>query len=174
MRQSRLALFATPLLASLPALAAHAAGAAIQMSPAAQTAKTKSYEFKLSIGMPEKMWTPAQVKSKHPTSGEVMLSGSMGGAMSMGGAARHLEVHITSRSSGKVVSGAHPSISAIDTSVKDAMTIKVAVAAMEGVSAGAADLHYGNNVHLIAGHTYRITVTLNGERAVFRDKVASS
>ena len=45
---------------------------------------------------------------------------------------------------------------------------------MEGVSAGTADLHYGNNVHMVAGHTCRITVTLNGERAVFQIKVPAA
>ena len=94
--------------------------------------------------------------------------GSMAGAMSMGGSQRHVEVHITSRATGKVVAGAHPTISAIDTNVKSAMTIKVPVAAMQGVITGAADLHYGNNVDLVAGHVYKVTISLNGERAVFQ------
>jgi len=117
------------------------------------------------------MWTPAQVKAKHPTSGEVMLMGSMGGApMAMGGLQRHLEVHITSRVTKKVVMGAHPTISAIDTTATNAMAIKVPVAEMEGVNAGAADLHYGNNVNLVADHVYKITVNLRGVRAVFQIK----
>ena len=45
------------------------------------------------------------------------------------------------------------------------MPIKVPVAEMQGVLSGAADLHYGNNVNLIGGHTYRVTVTLTGEHA---------
>ena len=118
--------------------------------------------------MPEQMWTPAQVKANHPSTGEVMVMGSMGGAMSMGGSQRHLEVHILSRATGKAVAGAHPTMSAIDTTMKDSMPIKVPVAAMEGVTSGAADLHYGNNVHLIGGHVYKVTVTLNGQRAVLR------
>jgi hypothetical protein len=67
-------------------------------------------------------------------------------------------------------SGAQPTIGAIDVSVKNAMTMKIPVAVMEGVSSGAADLHYGNNVDLVSGHTYKVTVTLNGERAVFQIK----
>ena len=96
--------------------------------------------------------------------------GSMGGAMSMGGSQRHVEVHITARATGKVVAGAHPTITAIDTIVKNAMMIKVAVAAMQGVISGAADLHYGNNVQLVAGHIYKVTISLKGEHTTFQMK----
>jgi hypothetical protein len=99
-----------------------------------------------------------------------MVMGSMGGGMSMGGSQRHVEVHITNRPTGKVVAGVHPSISAIDTGAMNAMAIKVPIAAMEGVLAGASDMHYGNNVKLIAGHTYKVTIILNGERASFQIK----
>jgi hypothetical protein len=154
----------TAVLLAPPAFAASGASRA----PGPQTRSTKSFVFKLSIGMAEQMWTPAQVRAKHPKTGEVMVMGSMGGAMSMGGSQRHLEVHITSRVTGKVVAGARPTISAIDANVKNAMAIKVPVAAMQGVSAGAVDLHYGNNVALVAGHTYKVTITLKGERVVFQ------
>jgi hypothetical protein len=144
------------------------------MTPTTQTKATKSYVFKLTVGMSEQMWTPAQVKAKHPTSGEVMLMGSMtSSGMSMGGSLRHLEVHITSRPSGKVVVGAHPAITTLDTSVKHGMMSTVPVAVMEGVGAGVADLHYGNNVDLVDGHLYTITITLNGQRAAFRIKSPS-
>ena len=89
----------------------------------------------------------------------------------MGGSARHLEVHIRSRASGKVVVGARPAISALDTTAKNAMAIKVPVAEMQGVMEGAADLHYGNNVDLAPGHVYRVAITLNSERALFMIKV---
>jgi hypothetical protein len=161
----RLIRFAIPTLASLLAPFSHAAAASTSTSPAAQ-ATTKSYHFKLSIGMSEQMWTPAQVKAKHPKTGEEMLMGSMSSAMSMHGSQRHLEVFILSRSTGKPVAGAHPTISALDTSVKNAMPIKVPVAEMEGVLAGSADLHYGNNVTLVPGHAYAVTVVLNGQRAI--------
>lgn len=160
---------AVTLTVVLLAPAAFAASRAVAPgSP--QTTSTKSYVFKLSIGMSERMWTPAQVRAKHPKTGEVMVMGSMGGAMSMGGSERHVEVHITSRATGKVVVGAHPSIYVVDTEVKNAMSIKVTVAAMQGVLSGAADLHYGNNVRLVAGHAYNVTITLKGERTVFRMK----
>ena len=91
----------------------------------------------------------------------------MNNAMSMGGSARHLEVHITSRGTGKVVAGAYPTISAIDTNTKNAMTVNVPVAEMEGVNMGASDLHYGNNVDMPVGHTYTVTVKVNADTATF-------
>ena len=59
--------------------------------------------------------------------------------------------------------GKYPTISALDTNVKCALTIRVPFATAEGVSAGAADLHHGNNVHLIA-----VALSLTGERDVFQ------
>jgi hypothetical protein len=157
---------ASTVLLVAPAFAAQA----ISTSAADQTKATKSYVFKLSIGMPEQMWTRAQVRAKHPKTGEVMVGGAMAGGMAMGGSTRHLEVHVTSRATGKVVMGAHPTISAIDANVKNAMMMKVPVAMMQGVSEGVADLHYGNNVNLVAGHIYKVAITLRGERVVFRIK----
>ena len=142
------------------------AAAAARTSAPGERATTKSYIFKLSIGMPEQMWTPAQVKAKHPKTGEVMLTGPMDGGMSMSGSTRHLEVHIYSRATGKVVEGAHPTITALATTVKDGTMITISAAEMKGVASGASDLHYGDNVDLIGGHLYRVTVTLRGERAV--------
>ena len=133
-----------------------------------QTKSTKSYVFKLSVGMPEDMWTPAQVRSKHPTSGEVMLAGSMGGAMSMGGSSRHVEVQILKRPSSKVIATARPTITLVDLDLKGAMSVKVPFAVMRGVDEGASDTHYGNNVDLVGGHRYRVTVGLGGEHAVFQ------
>jgi hypothetical protein len=115
------------------------------------------------------MYTPAQVASKHPKTGEVMLAGKMVGGMAgmdMGsGSQRHLEVHICTPA-GKVVTGAHPAIT-----VNGAM---VPVAVMEGVNAGAADYHYGNNVNLKAGQKVTIVVTLAGQKAVFHTVVSHS
>lgn len=170
MTRSRSTRLLITTIAGSIAVAPSAASAATRMAPAPQTVMTKSYAFKLTLGMSEQMWTQAQVRAKHPKTGEVMLMGSMGGAMSMGGTSRHLEVHITSRATKRVVAGAHPTMTALDTTAKNAMPITVPVAEMEGVTEGAADLHYGNNVHLIAGHRYTITVRLNGERAIFHTK----
>jgi hypothetical protein len=155
-------------LAALALAAAGVGGAKAAGSCAAgQVVKTPSYVFALSIGPTETMYTPAQVKSQHPRSGEVMLSGQMVGGMAGmdmgGGIQRHLEVHICTPS-GKVVTGAHPAIT-----VNGAM---VPVAVMEGVGEGTADLHYGNNVNLKAGQQVTVVVTFAGRKAVFHTTVS--
>jgi hypothetical protein len=79
---------------------------------------------------------------------------------------RHLEVHICSASTGLVVQDARPTITVVD-HAKGGMTDKVPVAVMQGIGAGVADLHYGNNVTLPAGHRYTVTVrrTANPRRS---------
>lgn len=114
------------------------------------------------------MYTPAQVKTKHPASGEVMLAGKMVGGMAGmemgGGSRRHLAEHICS--GGKVVTGAHPAIT-----VNGAM---VPVAVMEGVGEGVSDYHYGNNVNLKAGQKVTVVVKLQEHAAVFHTTVPKS
>jgi hypothetical protein len=135
-----------------------------------QTVTTATYVFLLHVGFPEKMrmLTAAQAKAKHITTGELMLGGSM--AMPSGGmrahmTTRHVEIHICTRASGKVVTNAMPSISAVPTSGGTAVHVPVMV--MQGVTAGSPDLHYGNNVPLRLGTRYRITARLGGEQASF-------
>lgn len=129
-----------------------------------QVARTASYVLALTLGPAETMYTSAQVKAKHPKSGEVMLGGRMS-PMHMGmGHSFHLELHVCSRASGAVVTGAKPAISITDAK---GMTSRVPVAEMEGIGEGRADYHYGNNVALIPGSRISVTVVLRGERAVF-------
>lgn len=141
-------------------------------SAADQTVTTRSYVFLLHIGSRETMvmLTAAQAKSKHITSGELMIGGSMAsmpsGAMNGHTTTRHLEVHICDRASGKVVTSAMPTITIDPSSGGTAEQVPVMV--MEGVTAGAGDLHYGNNVPLRTGTSYKITVRLGADRAVFK------
>jgi len=131
-------------------------------------ATTKSYALTLDVGPLEAMYTPAQVKAKHLTSGEVMMGGPMGSSMSMGAGNRHLEIHIRSRATGKVVTNVVPTIGLHDkTASSMTMFVKVPAIAMEGVGAGTADFHYGNNVKLIAGQVYEVEVTVNKEGGLF-------
>jgi len=133
-----------------------------------QHATTKSYALTLDVGPLETMYTQAQVKAKHPTAGEVMLGGSMGGmsGMTMAAGNRHLEIHVASRTTGKVLAVAPSSITLTDTT-GTAMSEKMSVVEMEGIGEGMADLHYGNNVKVTVGHTYEVTVTVKGETASF-------
>jgi hypothetical protein len=95
------------------------------------------------------------------TSNTQMATPGMGGAD-----VRHLEVHICSRSTGKVVQNAQPTITVVDDTTKG-MADQVPIAEMEGIGAGVADLHYGNNITMPAMHRYTVTVILNGEKAIF-------
>ena len=134
---------------------------------------TKTYQLTLSVGPKEAMYTAAEVKAKHPTSGEVMVDGGMSmGGMSMGAGNRHLEVQIKSRETSKVLSLMPSSITLTDTSAMSgmAMTDKLHVMAMYGIAQGMSDLHYGNNVKLTAGHTYKVVATIKGEKATFSFK----
>jgi hypothetical protein len=146
-------------------VAAAASAAAIM-----QQANTKSFTLTLVVGPLEMMYTPAQAKAMHPTSGEVMMGNSMGGSgMSMGAGNRHLEVHIHSRATGKVVTTVMPTIVVRDESAMGSMKmpVTVPVVRMEGVGAGMGDLHYGNNVKLTPGHMYRVVVTVDKETGLF-------
>ena len=154
-------------------LAASALALVLATTAAAATitkhATTKSYLLTLDVGPGESMYTQAQVKSMHPKSGEVMLgSGAMAGSMAMaGGNERHLEVHVTSRTTGKVVTNVTPQISVVDKTAMT-MTTKLHVVAMEGIGAGTSDVHYGNNVSVTRGHVYDVTVIVRGETARFQ------
>ncbi len=156
--------------------------------------RTATYELTANAGPLESTYTRAQVDSTHPDHGEMMVGGSMtdvpgmpmgGGAGSQmmskgpggagmpgyGGAAdpsayRHVEVHICNRASGKVVQQASPSLSLVDRSAHDA-TQQIPVAVMQGVHSGMADMHYGNNAHMVRGHRYMLDVTMKGEHAQF-------
>ena len=134
---------------------------------------TASYSLTLSVGPKETMYTVAEVKAKHPTSGEVMLDDSMAmGGMSMGAGNRHLEVQVKSRKTNRVLSLKPSSITLTDTSAMSGMAMadKLHVMAMYGVNEGMSDLHYGNNVKLTAGHMYKVVVIVKGEKATFSFK----
>jgi hypothetical protein len=133
-------------------------------------AATASYKLTLSVGPVEKMYTADEVKMKHPTSGEVMAGHAMTmEGMSMDAPSRHLEVHVVLRTTGKVVTNVRPTITLTDTSAMGgmAMSEKVNAMAMQGIGEGIADLHYGDNVKLTAGHVYKVVVTVKGEKATF-------
>jgi len=144
--------------------------AAASAATVTRSATTSTYKLTLVVGPLETMYTPAEVKAKHPKTGEVMVGGSMGmGGMSMGAGNRHLEVHVASRATGKPLATMPSSITLQDTSAMSGMSMstKVDVVAMEGVGKGMSDLHYGNNVKLTAGHRYKVVATVKGEKASF-------
>jgi len=157
------------LAASAAVLIAVATSWAATISKAATTA---SYRLSLDVGPVEPMYTPAQVKAKHLTSGEVMVGGAMmAGSMMSGAVERHLELHVYSRKTGAVVGNVTPTIALTDETAH-AKPLKLEVVAMEGIGQGRADLHYGNNVSVDVGHTYKVAVVVGGEPATFSFEAA--
>jgi hypothetical protein len=159
----------TVLAATVAALVVAGMAEAATISRSVTTA---AYKLTLNVAAMQAMYTPAQVKAKHPTTGEVMVGGSMmAGSMMKGAVERHLEVHIHLRKTGAVVTNVTPTITLTDETTH-AMAEKLEVVAMEGIGQGSADLHYGNNVSLDIGHTYKVAVSVRGEAATFTFKAA--
>ena len=139
--------------------------------------QTRRYRLDLQIGPTEIMYTPAETKAKHPTSGEIMLSGKMASGMSDMGHAmagmmpmsdvRHVELHVYDRDTGKPVLDARV---AITLTGADGKRRAVPIARMYGVEEGLHDVHYGNNVALSAG-AYTVDTAVNGEHVRFSLKV---
>jgi hypothetical protein len=154
-------------------LAAAAAGGAqvIRAMPLSATAETVHYRLTLQIGPGEEMYSKADAAKMHPASGEIMVSGTMadmsGMQMQQGMAmdTRHLEVHVTDRATGRVVTNATCRITVMDDATGKARVVPAG--AMYGVKEGPSDWHYGNNVTMPPGR-YTITVVVNGEQAIFR------
>jgi hypothetical protein len=82
---------------------------------------------------------------------------------------RHIEVAVYDKATGARLGSAMPRITITDRKTGRSRELQ-AVTAMYDVTEGQGDLHFGENVHLANG-TYRITVSVGGERAVFK-KVA--
>lgn len=74
----------------------------------------------------------------------------------------HLEVHVVTHATGKVVSDAKVTIAVRDETTGGS-SVKVPVAIMRGVAAGPSDIHYGNNVTLTPGHAYHVQVRVNDQ-----------
>ena len=168
-RRAALTVVAVVALSALPAaaLAASRAAAPCAADTGAQVATSASYRFVLRIGGPEKMYTPAQVKSLHPKTGEVMIGGGTamsGMAMGSSNATRHLEVQICARKTDELITDARPTITLSDSM---GMATHVQAATMRGVNAGAGDIHYGSNVKLPAGQKLTVAITLKGEKVAF-------
>jgi hypothetical protein len=114
------------------------------------------------------MVMPAEVRSKHLKSGEVVLGGgSMASMKQMGSGMStmsHLEVHICNRHTGRVMTGAKPKI---ELAMSGGMAKPVSVMAMQGIGAGVADYHYGNNVLVDPGARYAVTVRVGSDKVTF-------
>jgi hypothetical protein len=135
-------------------------------------ATTASYQMALALGPVEPMLTEAPASTAHPMHGEVMLRGQM---VTLPGTTedRHLEVHICSKTTGKVVQDAQPVITVIDDAT-GGTSQNVPVAVMQGAGQGVHDLHYGNNVVMQPGHAFTVLVAIGPEQATFKVMTPSS
>jgi hypothetical protein len=166
--QVRVALAGGTLLALvLSSTGAGPARAAMGGATFQQTKRAGAYKLVLMIGPLEHMYTPAEVKKKHPTSGEVMVSGTMVmGGMGRAGAMpnHHLELHVYSAATGKTIT--HAVVSLTITTAAGKVIARVPIAQMYGVKEGTKDWHYGNNVLLKPGH-YHVTAGVEMTTAAF-------
>ena len=153
-------------LALAPGASSHSAAVGCKPEAGMQIASTRDHRYTLLVGNVENMYMPRQVRANHLKHGEEMLRGNMTPvAMLTGGPIRHLEVQICVRTTQAVVTNAHPRIVVKDTTKDKSVMLPFSV--MVGVGEGIADLHYGNNLAMPAGHRFIITVTWRGERAAF-------
>ncbi len=137
------------------------------------TQSTAHYRITVDIGPVPTMLRPDQVSSA--IEGEVPLSmpGMPMPTMAMTDQGRpvnrHIEVTVDDKTTGARLTSPIPRITITDRITGRAKTLK-AVTAMYDFKEGQGDLHFGDNVHLANG-TYTVTVSVEGERAVFK-KVA--
>jgi len=127
-----------------------------------------SYRITLMIGPREAMYTQAQARRAHPTTGEIMLRGAMMGGMGMGMDMpnRDLEVHVLDRRTMRPVSNPMVSITYQPLSPVMMRPVQVPVAVMVGLRMDVSDIHYGNNVSM-SGGTYRVSVHVNQAYATY-------
>jgi len=125
-----------------------------------------AYRITLMIGPREAMYTQAQARRRHPTTGEIMLRGAMMGGMGMDMPNRHLEVHVLDRRTMRPARNPMISITYQPLSPVMMRPVQVPVAVMVGLRMDMSDVHYGNNVSM-SGGTYRVSVHVNQAYATY-------
>jgi hypothetical protein len=159
------ALLLAVALSAAPAFARPSAAA----SPCAvgTVTTTASYQLALELGPRQEMYLPSEVRARKLKTGQVMLGGEMVMMDSPPAGTKifDLAVHICTKS-GAVVTTLKPKI-AVRSAGRAATALPVAM--MAGVAEGLRDYHYGNDVALKPGSSLTVTVTVNGQRAVFRN-----
>jgi hypothetical protein len=129
-------------------------------------ATTASYNLVAEVGPIPVMYTPAQVASQHPKSGEEMFGGQMAGPSGTTSAAdwRHVEVHIFDKRTGNVVKTANPMLTVKNNATGQVQPVPIV--AMQGIVEGPGDYHYGNNLEMPKGN-YTMTAVIGSETASF-------
>ena len=141
----------------------HGGGCSPSGTLVTKQAESKSFTYTLTVGPAETMvGSAAGAKTKGLADAEVMVGGSMD---MLKGATNHLEVHVCGIRSRKVVGSPVAGISLADLTAGTSLVVPVMV--MQSLDGGGMDRHFGNNVPLVAGHRYRVIVTMRGETAAF-------
>jgi 5-hydroxyisourate hydrolase-like protein (transthyretin family) len=83
----------------------------------------------------------------------------------------HLEVHVTSKSTGSPAANIQPQISITDDATGQTRAL-ASVMSMYDIQVGQSDLHYGNNVYLPDGG-YTVTVVVGSDMAQFSQVMVS-
>jgi hypothetical protein len=135
-----------------------------------QTKTVGAYRVELHVLPAEPFFSKQDVADKHVKEGMEIEGGAAPVAPDADSHPNHhLIVHVFDKQSGKVVADATVTMSfvALDGKGNPAGTqTEVAVVVMQAIGKGPTSTHYGNNVTMAAGH-YNVTVTVNGEKAVF-------
>ncbi len=128
-----------------------------------ETTLAGSYRLALAIGPPQHLYSQAQVRAHHPSTGEVLLNGT---APSAGTAIpnHYLELHVYSAANGTPI--ATIAVTLVITTPQGRILQRVPAVAMQRVAVGSADRHFGDNLALPAGH-YHVAVQAGQASAVF-------
>jgi hypothetical protein len=169
---------AMPSPSPTPAQAAHLGAAvtppvraAAALTPSAkpsgatvrETILAGSYRLALAIGPPQRLYSQAQIRARHPSTGEALLNGT---APSAGTAIpnHYLELHVYSAANGTPI--ATIAVTLVVTTPQGRTLQRVPAVAMQRVAVGSADRHFGDNLALPAGH-YHVAVQAGQASAVF-------
>lgn len=148
------------------AMTAQAAGAKGMKRTVTRSHVAGAYRLVLKIGPAEKMGP----KAEKPLGGHMatcrmgMQAMATRDHMRRARCNHHVELHVFTRATGKVVTKASVSIRLHCRSMN--MSHKVPIMTMMGADVGMKDFHYGNNVRLMAA-TYNVSVTVNHVHTVF-------
>jgi hypothetical protein len=136
-----------------------------------KTKNVGAYRIELHVLPAEPFYTADEVAAKHPTMGMVIQSGAAPVKPDADTHPNHhLVVHVYDRKTGQAITDAKVSLSfeSLGRGKKPAgASVEVPVVSMQAIGQGPKSTHYGNNVVMPAG-SYRVTATVNGEKAVFQ------
>jgi hypothetical protein len=131
------------------------------MTASPMTSSMPDQNMQPMSSMPDQSMTSMNSQSMMGGSNPTMLTTDNGLPVN-----HHLEVQISSRSTGITQSDVNPQVTIVN-DISGQSRMLDGIAAMYDVQIGSSDLHYGNNLYLQDGTTYTITVTIGDETAQF-------